>query len=440
MIGLVLMEDGAAGPNIYQSGYPNGASVAYLYHLGVFYLAYTLTVRVGRSRYVPTLDKRRYRPPMYTPDEFKRLAAAAFATGLAILLVLLFVCGAIDVVRGLLEKGQLRNEVKFAMFAYLARDFLTPMLAAVVAFGYKRTQAGATEHFLMAAVFVLAAVSGAVWGYRASSIMAILPALLILLPRLGAVRTIASLATAMLILTLGSMAFERLPLDQAIIAVLNRATVGTADSPWKLWEIASLSPESLPPYWPTLLAALGGRLGSFVAAAAGDPVLMVNLSDYSVLVTFVVKNFAPLVDTSSNVTTTVFGEGLLALGSERYLLFSLFAGMVTAVIRVLWLRGTAENRPVLTVLSSVYFITSILAWLNSGGIIVLFALPTLVYYAAAFIVLSLLLRWAQPSVSQPAAVPHRPSWERPLNTGMSGVAQSPPPLRRLWSTFHPPSE
>jgi len=446
LIGMVLMERGAAGPNVYQFGYPNGSTAAYATHLLVFYLAYAVVVRVGRRRYhLIEGDERRSASFVYSPMEFRRLFTASFVSSLTILLILLFVCGAIDVVRGLLEKGQLRNEVRFAIFAYLARDFLTPMLVAVVAFSYKRTSTRFTEHLLMGTMLTVAAVCGAVWGYRASSIMAILPALFILFPRLNAFRALAALAIATIIVTFASIVLERLPADAAFAAVIDRATVGTGDSAWKMWEIATLSPESLPPYWPTLLASLGGRIGSLVAAAAGDPVLMINLSDYSMLVTYVVKNFAPGVDATTNVTTTVFGEGLLAFGDRYYLVLSAFAGIVTGLTRVIWLKGVLQHRPLLAVMASMYFMTSIFTWLNSGGIIALFAIPSLTYYGVTFVALLWLHRAAAPQASLRAqtqslrggaalTVARSLPWQRRT---LQGVPQS---IRRSWSVPRPASD
>jgi hypothetical protein len=168
--------------------------------------------------------------------------------------------------------------------------------------------------------------------------------------------------------------------------VIERATTGIADSAWKVWDLHAIG-NRFPPYWPTLFSALGGRLSAAFGVPAGPNDMDRN---YAPLLTSVVKNDA-IVDGTSNVTATPFAEGVIALGSPGYLLFSVLAGAVLAAVRRVL--DTAEERddPLAATIAATYFGTSVVAWLNTGGITTLFLFPYLINYGLTAALVALLL-------------------------------------------------
>jgi hypothetical protein len=381
LLGLWLMERGAWGPDIYQTGYWNGSTAAYAGHLGVLYLAYVATVIVGR-RYIGLHlgEVGLPHPIRYSRAQFRSVAYRGAILASVLVLFVMFGGGALSVVLGAIDKGQFRTQVRFSYLAYLSRDFLAPMIGAVVAYVYMRSRPRLEEHLLLGVVLLLVATSGAIWGYRAAAVIGLIPAFVMLIPRVRLHHAIVLLSGTILAIAAAATYFDGLPFDMALRGVTERATVGTANSVWKVWDIAVTAPEAIPAYDATLRSVLGNRVSALLGMAVGGPLDVGNPTDYSTLATLLVKNFSNGVDATSNVTTTVFGEAVIMLGTEWYWLLSIAAGIVTGIVRVTFLHGIVRERPVVAVVAAMYFGDSIFAWLNSGGITVLLLIPYLVNY------------------------------------------------------------
>jgi hypothetical protein len=403
LIGLWRVEAGAFGPDIGQRGAANGASLAYIVHAALLYLTYILILRIGRrqlrlprvdsGQWLADLVRRGLTGPEYSGRQFRRLAWSIVIIHALTLLFLLFLAGAWRVVIGEVQRGVFRGSFgPLGPFAYFFRDFLTPAITALAAFVYVRCPRTPRNSLLLVASIVGAAANAAVWGYRSSVVFTLIPAALFLAPRVGpfriAVATTGALATMMAF----SMYFDGFPLSTTFTILVDRATIGTANSAWKVWDIQMIAPGGFPPYAPTLLAALGGRLASGLGIQTIGNLDLDMFYDYSTLLTVVAKAFVSGINpVTSSVTGTVFAEGVIALGAPGFVVFSLAAGTVTAFTRLALERATWRHRPAASAIVATYFLTSVVGWLNSGGVTVLFMLPFVIYYGLAYAVCRLLV-------------------------------------------------
>ena len=390
LIGIALMEAGAYGPDVGDFGFANGASAAYMLHLGVLYATYAV-VRVLFRRRSAVTEEVAY---PNTQRLLRRLGAAVLAVEMAILIFSLFGVGAIHVLTGELDKSDLRSQLgSLGALAYLSRDFLAPSCFAVLAFVYHRSATrGKADTLLLGICFLLTAMNGGVWGFRAAAVLLVTPGLMFLVPKLGPLRAIACCVGAFAVFTLFSMLFQQLSFSLAAATVGIRASLGTGNSAWKLWDLA-VSHNTFPPYWPTLFTALGGRLASVLGVYQRTQVDVSTQYDYTALTTLLVKNFDANTDAvMSNVTGTVFGEGVFALGTRWYWVYSILAGLIVGACRVGLDRAVDAGRPVLSALLATYFITSVFTWLNAGGLVALLQIPFVVNYGLAALLITGLLR------------------------------------------------
>lgn len=402
-VGLYLMEQGAYGINIGRTGYPNGVLQAYVLHMavmfGVYLGVYWVLQGMGmrRSPQVPPRDvsgSRMPSPAIYSTRQFRRLAAVVIATGLIASLFLYFVVGASEVVRGTVGKGEFRSQLgPYGILAYYLRDFLVPMIGAVVAFVYVRCRPKAVDRILLCSSLAAVALYPSLWGYKAATLTRLIPVFLLLVPRASLLSAAALVGMGYGAALLFSMLYDTPTLADAAGFVLVRATSGMGDAMWKVWDDYS-SNATLPPYWPTWISGLGGRLGALLGLYDRGADITWYGYDFSALTTLVAKGYALEVDVAlSNVTVTVFGEGVIAFGSPGFLLLSVLAGWVLAANRHLLEVGQRRCRPVLAVLAATYFGASTSQWLASGGGTALINLPFVVYYLASHAVLRSLLGW-----------------------------------------------
>lgn len=413
-IGLVLMERGAYGPDIYDFGHWNGASIAYAVHLAMMLATYAFAFTVLRMTVLPSGPYvARVDPPVvYDRHAFRRLARLALLLNLLAFAFVFFISGASNVVLGLMDKGMFRTQARFGFVAFLCRDFISPVLSALVAYVYVRTTRGRTEMWLLGANLLVTAAAGAIWGYRAGVLMMLLPPALMLVRRMTLTRAAAAIAGGLAVVVFASTFYEGYPVRSALAGAWTRATLGTANSAWRIWDIQTTAPVLIPPYTPTLRSVFSNRLGRLIGVDVDGPLDVSRPRDYTTLATLVAKNFSQGVDATSSVTTGVFGEGVVAFGARWFVLMSIAAGLVIALVRAIFEYGQHHYRPLAAVMAANYFITSVFMWMNSGGVTALFLFPLIVDYVLTYALARMLLRragiphalwlWARPR-SMPAA-------------------------------------
>jgi len=393
LIGIWQMESGAIGLNIVDAGHPNGATAAYLAHLFAFVATFSFASIALRTSGRIAKGYAIGKPILYRRSTFRALASSVLAINLLVIGMLLLFTGAADVITGSMNKGEFRSQLgPFGVIAFLSRDFIIPMLCALVAFVYRDTAPTAYDKLLLWTNLCVTAFGGAIWGGKATAILKVVPALLVLKPTIPILPLAAFSLLAIVSAVLLGTVFDGKDLEGAFVLVLARATVGEGDTAWKIWDLHENS-EELPAYWPTLLSALGGRAASvFGIFARGTGDWSWYEYDFSALVSLVVKNYEPTLEVmTSNVTATVFGEGVIAFGSPGYLIMSILAGVVVALSRHMLDRAQQQRKPLLGIFAANFFGFSVVAWLDSGGITTLINLPHVVSYILVIVGANLLL-------------------------------------------------
>jgi len=392
LAGILLMENEAQGLNVADVGHPNGASVAYSVHLLVMFSMYALVWRVLRP------SEASYTTPVRRDAQdqqrmFQRLGWSALLVNIGLGFFLLFVVGAADVVRGVIGKGEFRaNLGELGVVAFMSRDFISPMVCALVAFVYRDCEPRPRDRALLLMNFAATFIVTSVWGAKATGILKVIPALLLVVPTTSLLAAIILAGGGLATAACFGMLYEDLGLEDAVSFVLERATVGAGDSAWKIWDVREID-DAFPPYWPTLVSAVGGRLASalglFVRREGYDDWYGY---DFSAVATLVTKEYAGAVEVlTSNVTATVFGEGVIALGIPGFLVMSALAGLVIAVNRLALRSAEKRRRPLLAILAANFFGFSTWSWLDSGGITSLLNLPHVTSYLVTILLASWLL-------------------------------------------------
>ena len=192
LIGVMRMEGGAFGNSIGMYGYPNGASVAYAMYALILLGAY-FALRLG-----PTVA-----PSVHAQSEsrFGIYAILLLVLLLLLLLVMLFGFGGYSIWLGQLGKGEFRaNLGRFGAVAYLAINSLVPLLMAYASVLYRdpTQRRGWYDRSLLVVLFGLTLLIGSTWGFKATGVTMLLPALIVLFWSASTVRVMAASGAIML--------------------------------------------------------------------------------------------------------------------------------------------------------------------------------------------------------------------------------------------------
>lgn len=415
LAGIVLMEAGAYGADVDEVGYFNGASIAYAAHAALLLFVY----RALYSHYVKSPNHSIWRSVLLhrrmlgtrfakcsgesssAKLSFVLIGLISLGLNVAVVLVLLFGVGGINVLMGELLKNEFRSTLgNWGLFAYFSRDFLSPGLATMLALLYRETKPGMLGIITVIVNFAVAGMSGLLWGFKASFIFALMSAMVILIPKVSWRSGLVVVSVVLGSMSASAVLFENIPVQDSVMTVLNRATVLQGDSAWKVWDIYS-SGEPLPRYYKTLLSILGGRiLMMFGINIAGDVATFVEYN-WASLLSYTVGTTIDSITRGNTMTGTLFAEGLFALGSPGFLVFSIFGGVMVAVNRVILEDSLRMRMWHVTVIACLYFCTSIVTWINSGGLQALFQLAFFVNYSIVFGLTYLLMRVAGYSIARP---------------------------------------
>lgn len=403
LVGVLLMEFGSPALNFAGLGHPNGATAAG----AMFAVVLVLTAVVANRLALVCLPiKETQVPARFSREAFRRLGILVIAFNLMLLLFIIVVAGAWRVLAGQIGRGEFRSSLGgLGVFAFMARDFLAPMACASVAFVYRRCSPGWAEAIILGGAIVVTATGSMVWGYKASALFALLPAFVLLVPHVRFVVAIELVASAIVLVIATAMVFDDLTLSESGLVVLSRATIGAGDTPWKLWDLRNQG--AFPPWLPTLLSGLGGRLATLLGSWTRTGTDWYS-TDFTATASWVVKDYnATLQADMSNVTATAFGEGVFALGSPGYLVFAVVGGLVLAGIQVVLRIAERRHRTVMASVAANYFGFSYLSWINSGGLTTLLNIPHLISILLAAGTVTLLLVMAGVAPAHFRAPPYR---------------------------------
>lgn len=167
------MYGGAYGVSIGQVGYDNGSLWAFFIYSLVAILFFFL---LKKKELEPLVSS------VVLPMRFQRYCFRALFLMLLLVGIMLFGFDAHRVWSGEVGKGEFRASLgSFGFFAYLTTKFIAPLSLAYAAFLYRLSARRFTEKSILATLLVMGFVLGATWGFKATGITIVLPAMLILL-------------------------------------------------------------------------------------------------------------------------------------------------------------------------------------------------------------------------------------------------------------------
>lgn len=364
-LGLWLVESGEYGPSIGQTGYPNGATLAYV-------VCWLIVVLI--AWWVATLGRRKgngqIRVGAAEDEHFRHYAINLIFLDAIFLFVHLFVFGGIDVLRGTVDKGEFRVLLgPYGAVAFMMIKFIVPTLMAYAAFLYRLSTPSRFNRILLITNVLIVVLIGAGWGTKSLSAAMLMPALLLLFWRVT-LKQLGLIGVGVVVSFIAFSYYFDLASDDLVSTldfVWRRATVLQGDVPWLAWNhVVTGGP--LPNYGKTLLAVFGDR--TLTALLGVDPVNYSQWVDYhyGLLITEFVGSPLWQVEGGYSVTGTFFTEGLIAGGRAGVLLFSVIGGVAVGFVVRRISQARDANRPVAASLWANYFCFIVFPWLNSGGI------------------------------------------------------------------------
>lgn len=387
------MEQGVVSLSSYEIGYPNGALEMFLLYIALILGCFFLVRKVNiLSIPLKKLDLKKY-----------NLAQASFIAlllNIVIMLVILFGFGSINVLLGNIGKGDFRVNLGALGFVAMGISRWTcPALLAFSTYVYtKSKRKNVKSKSLLFLHFFVCSFMAASWGFKSFAITILIPSLIILywniklrqLALFGVLAGCSFLFFATVFdgahLDLAGFLqkdelFTRLNDENALTAVLYRATVLQGDISWIMWERYTSGVE-FPTYWWNLLAAFGNNISGLFLSP--EEITYYNYTNQ--LTAIATKRDVFSLDGSYNVTGTVFSEGIMIGGIQGLIGLSIFAGLLVGFNYKLILHSILKNRITIASVGSVYYF-NIFTWLNGGNMVGLFHFSYIVFIVLTIITL-----------------------------------------------------
>ena len=402
------MEQGVVSLSSYEIGYPNGALEMFLLYIFLILGCFFLVRKVGILR-IPLKKKH------LGKYNLAQASLIALLLNIAITFIILFGFGSINVLLGDVGKGEFRINLGALGFVAMGISRWTcPALLAFSTYVYTKSKRKTVQNrSLLFLHFIVCSFMAASWGFKSFAITILIPALVILywnvkireLTFMGIFAACSILFFA-LIFDGGNInfteffekeeLFKNLGEEDALTAILYRATVLQGDISWIMWERYTSGVE-FPTYWWNLLAAFGNNIsGLFLSSEE-----IIYYSYTNQLTAIATQRSVFSLDGSYNVTGTVFSEGIMIGGIKGLVGLSIFAGLLVGFNYKLILHSILNNRIVIASVGSVYYF-NIFTWLNGGNMVTLFHFSYIVFIVLTIIVLEGILLLSRSKLSHVA--------------------------------------
>ena len=372
LLGILQVEAGDYAANVGTFGYPNGASWAFAaYAACALAAAWWVT---GGALFANE------RAIAATPSEAgstsaRRVIAWASLVNGSLCLVTLFVFGGIEVLSGVVGKGEFRTGLGgFGAWAVLTLKWFAPSVFAfacvVYAFAGRPRSARAALVGLGALTFLVGLSSG----FKTSGLLILLPGFIVLLWAAPMRKVLLAAALAIVAILFAFSLFDTLE-DTAYQDVaqflLARFTIFQGDVSWYVWDLW-VEGAAMPDYARTLLVAMGDQLFTLLFDISRADSERWVLAHYGSLLTYTVGYPIEGIEAGHSVTGTPFSEGLIAAGAIGIVVFGLAAGALTGFVYRRIAAAIRRRRPVAAALWCNYSVWALFAWLNGGEIVQLF--------------------------------------------------------------------
>lgn len=390
LIGIWLVEHGEYAMSVGVPGEANGATEAF----AIFVAAVVLVALASGGRY--RLRRRQNasvatsNPALlnYRDRECVHFAKNLLLLTLAFLLMMLFAFGGINVWLGTIEKGLFRATLgPFGALAYLMTKFAIPALFAYATLLFAKSTRSRQVRALWLANAAMVFIAGSTWGFKTTGVFMLLPGLLILNWTMSAKRLVTFCAVFIGTLMLFFFWFDaQLMEDVNVVPFLaTRLTVLQGDVAWYVYGLYAAG-ETLPNYWPTVIAAAGDTVLSILGVSKENHVEWMKYH-YDWMITHLAGVPLENIANGHSITATPFAEGIVAGGWWGAMLFAVLAGLLVGRTYYHLDRAIKTGFDATAAILSTYFCFQIFSWLNGGAITQLFHVSVLVYLMATYALL-----------------------------------------------------
>lgn len=399
LAGVIGMESGSYSLTASEYGYRVGAIEAFCMYAVVI----GLTIYVLKNRKDLFGFKAEFRPPSFF------VAGEASRTRVRLELLLLLVLGAVfayhnlvlaggwRVIEGLIGRGEFRTELGvYGASAYLIIKWYAPVILAYACIVSFRS-GDAVLYLLTFVIFIFSALCSISFGYKASIILLITPALTILFwkPRLLTLILFPSFGLALIIGgyclfgidMVGSSAAPEFSKNVLIEQLTYRIFVLQGELPWKIWS-EYVQGNDMPSYFETVKSLLGGRLGRLLFGIAPQTPEQIVASNFAMLTTHFAGYPIEGILAGHNSTATAFSEGVIAGGIAGVVVSSVLAGAVIYIVYQSIDFSLRDKNYILASVLGVYSIFGVMSWLIGGGISTLLHISVVFGFLTSFGMLS----------------------------------------------------
>jgi hypothetical protein len=384
--GIFLVEDGYYGISIGLAGYPNGATLAYVYYAALaISIAYML---------LPSFKNRCPREVVFksTDISFARFSKMLIVITISSLIIFNFGYGAIDVWTGSIGKGEFRTKLGlFGAVPHLLTKTLLPALLAYAASLYVNAIKSKYNRNLLYLNMFLVFLFGASWGFKAAAVWMLLPSILIINWKISTYRMLIFILFFMASIFSFFYIFDFV--DQQFFDVAEilfvRLTVIQGDVSWLIWNYYK-DGYSFPSYSHTLWAAFGDKALSLFGVSIENPENWMKYH-YDWIITNLAGADLQTIADGHNITATPFSEGLIAGGALGLFSIAIFAGILIGYSYRILNYAIGKNQYFMSALGASYFCFNIFPWLNGGGLVQLFHIAVVFNFLVTAIVLRLMI-------------------------------------------------
>jgi len=366
------MYGGAYGVSIGQVGYDNGSLWAFFIYSLVAILFFFL---LKKKELEPLVSS------VVLPMRFQRYCFRALFLMLLLVGIMLFGFDAHRVWSGEVGKGEFRASLgSFGFFAYLTTKFIAPLSLAYAAFLYRLSARRFTEKSILATLLVMGFVLGATWGFKATGITIVLPAMLILLWSSGFLAIAAfSICSLVIILVFAFIFDDSESLVSAISFIFVRLTVIQGDVAWYVWGKYQAGME-MPSYAPTLAAALSDTFLQNVLGVDKDNYREWISFHYDLLLNDVAGVPMSAAEGGHSIVGTPFSEGIIMGGPIGIFIMAILSGLLSALVYNRINKSLALGNGMASAIWATYFCVFLFPWLRGGALVQLFHVSLIVSF------------------------------------------------------------
>lgn len=365
LVGVFLLELGFFGPDISQSGHPNGATLALATYSMVMVATIYVTERYG---FFHTLGARAI--PKDTPAPLSNLKIIAILAPMAALI--LFSAGGLQTIMGERTAGSFRVGLTSStgVPSYLILKYYAPATFAYVALEQAKHGRlwSSTQLIIAGLLLILISIS---FGYKTAIVMAMLPAVTVVCWR-ASLRTVMQLGIVASLITVAAyLLMTNRDLPATLDAIFQRLFLWHGGVPWKVWEMY-INGTPFPSYINTLPTIFSDRLYTMMTGVTRANETAWVMSHFNLMATNLATSaYTPeyILRDGHNNAANAFSEGIIAYGITGAFIVALIAGLIANALYHLIDNKLRAQDLAAASLAACYLFSALMPWLLGGGIV-----------------------------------------------------------------------